>query len=528
MTPAERPDVPSGAQAAPAPAGPATTSAIRSGLPRIPGGDPWPPAGTIAAVAPAAAAAAAPVPERAEVPVSSTTTAPVRSATETAAVTPAATVVPTGEVVTEEVSVRQGLPRTPGGEAWPTAKTATVTRTVTETPAPSGTSAGSATDAPSAAQHGVGKVDEAAVAPATPAQAAGSAQIAATEATVAAAKEAPATAAAAAGAATVAASAATVKVAAEAKAAKAAKQKAPARQFRGKTVAQWGKLAGLWGGGAIVAAGIAVLAARGVTTLPGVPEFMAKYPGEYALPEFVEDGFAGWARWQHFFNFFLMALIVRSGLLVRQQTKPDAFYTPKKGGKKVSIYLWLHTSLDIFWVVNGVIFVVLLFTTGHWARIVPTSWEVIPNALSAGLQYATLEWPHEDGWHNFNSLQQIMYFTVVFIAAPLAIITGVRMSEWWPKDAEKLNRLYPAPVARKIHFPVMLFFVFFTIVHVFLVFATGFRKNLNHMFLGTPVESWGGFLWFAAAILVTAAGVWAARPLVLAPVAGAFGKVSER
>ncbi|WP_449282514.1 cytochrome b/b6 domain-containing protein [Leucobacter sp.] len=290
----------------------------------------------------------------------------------------------------------------------------------------------------------------------------------------------------------------------------------------------WVRLAVLFGGGAIVAAGVVVLAARGVTTLPAAPGFLERYPGEYELPGFVEEGFPAWARWSHYLNFFFVVLIVRTGLLVRYQQKPPAFYTPRRGGKKVSLYLWLHTSLDVLWLANGVVFVVLLFVTGHWARIVPTSWEVFPNAASALLQYLTLEWPVEDGWVNYNSLQQLMYFAVVFVAAPLAAISGVRMSEWWPKDAERLNRLYPAPVARAVHFPVMLFFVVFVIVHVFLVFATGALKNLNHMFAGTPEVSWVGFWWFAAGLAVAAAAVAAARPLVLAPIAGVTGKISNR
>ena len=284
----------------------------------------------------------------------------------------------------------------------------------------------------------------------------------------------------------------------------------------------------LWALALIALAGVIVLAARGVTTLPGVPEFLAKYQGEYALPAFVDDGFPAWARWTHYLNFFFMVLIVRSGMLVRKQQKPDAFYTPKRGGKKVSIWLWLHTSLDVLWLANGVIFVVLLFVTGHWARIVPTSWEVFPNAMSALLQYLTLEWPAENGWVNYNSLQQIMYFLVVFVAAPLAAISGIRMSEWWPKRSAKLDRLYPAPVARAIHFPTMLFFCVFVIIHVFLVFATGMRQNLNHMFAGTDEISWLGFWWFAAG-LVAVVGAWiAARPLLLAPVARLTGNVSQR
>lgn len=295
-----------------------------------------------------------------------------------------------------------------------------------------------------------------------------------------------------------------------------------------KTLTQWVKLGVLGAVGAVVAAGILVLAARGVTTLPGVPEWMERYPGEYDLPESSTPGFPWWARWSHFLNIFLMVLIIRSGLLVRTQQKPPAFYTPKRGGKKISINLWLHTSLDVIWVVNGVLFVIMLFVSGHWMRIIPTSWEVFPNALSAMLQYMTLDWPTENGWVNYNSLQQIMYFTIIFIAAPLAIVTGARMSEWWPKDAEKLNKVYPAPLARAVHFPTMLFFVLFIIVHVFLVFSTGALKNLNHMFAGTEAVNWTGFWLFALALFLTVAGWFAIRPLVLAPIASLFGKVSNR
>lgn len=407
----------------------------------------------------------------------------------------------TFDTVFEERTLRQGLPRVAGGDPWPPADTVTVQRAVTQyagtEPA---TPAAEPAPAPEPIAASVAAEPEHAPEPAPVASEPAPAR-APLPATVASAPAAPE---------------------------KPAKPKREPIMVGERTLGRFIGLVALWVVGAIVAAGIIVLAARGVTTLPGVPEFMQKYPGEYHLPDFVDPGFPWWARWSHFLNLFLMVLIIRSGLLVRQQQKPDAFYTPKKGGKKISIYLWLHTSLDVIWLANGVIFVVLLFVTGHWARIVPTSWEVFPNAISAGLQYLTLEWPVEDGWVNYNSLQQLMYFVVIFIAAPLAAITGVRMSEWWPKDAEKLNRFYPAPLARAIHFPTMLFFVLFIIVHVFLVFTTGALKNLNHMFHGTPEVSWVGFWWFVAAVLVTAAVTWAARPLVLAPIAGVFGKVSER
>ena len=476
---------------------------LRRGLPRVPGGEPWPPAGEVSVSAQALSGAPATVAtptataldvadvvEKAEVP----TATPTAAAPVTAPATPTA----------GTTSLRRGLPRVPGGEPWPPAGFA---------PAPA--------TAPAV---------EAAPELVAPAPAASVAEPVVERETVAeAAAPVTATAAASAPAVTAAPAPAVAAVVPEKKTPeKPVTPKPEARLYGSRTLAQWIKRVVLLAVGAVAAAGILVLAARGVTTLPGVPEFLERYPGEYHLPQAAESGFPWWAQWTHFLNIFLLALIIRSGYQVRTQQKPPAFWTPKGGGKKISINLWLHQSLDILWLANGVIFVVLLFASGRWMRIVPTSWDVFPNALSALLQYMTLDWPVENGWVNYNSLQQLMYFLVVFIAAPLAAITGVRMSEFWPKDAKTLNRIYPVEVARALHFPTMLFFVMFILIHVFLVFATGALRNLNHMFGGTDVVNWAGFWLFAAAIAITAAGWYAARPLVLAPIAKLFGQVSSR
>ena len=259
-------------------------------------------------------------------------------------------------------------------------------------------------------------------------------------------------------------------------------------------------------------------------------EFLATYPGETELPEGAPVGLPAWLGWQHFFNVFLIVLIIRSGLQVRTEKRPSAFWTPKwaKNGRgKISLNLWFHQSLDVLWLVNGVIFVVLLFATGQWMRVVPTSWDYIPNAVSAALQYVSLDWPLENGWVNYNSLQVLAYFVTIFIAAPLAAITGVRMSGLWPKNAKTLNRIYPVEWARAVHFPVMLYFVAFIAVHVALVFLTGALRNLNHMYAAQDVESWLGFWIFVASLVVIAVAWVAARPMVLAPIAGLFGKVGR-
>lgn len=87
-----------------------------------------------------------------------------------------------------------------------------------------------------------------------------------------------------------------------------------------------------------------------------------------------------------------------------------------------------HLSVDAVWLLNGVVFHVLLFATGRWQRLVPTGWTVFPDALSTLVQYLSLNWPADHAWVAYNGLQLIAYFITVFIAAPLALITGLGMS----------------------------------------------------------------------------------------------------
>ena len=169
----------------------------------------------------------------------------------------------------------------------------------------------------------------------------------------------------------------------------------------------------------------------------------------------------------------------------------------------------------------------LLAVTGHWVRIVPTSWDIFPNMVSAAIQYASLNWPLENGWVHYNALQLVAYFLTVYVAAPLAVLSGLRMSTWWPAKTGTLNRAYPIEAARALHFPVMLYFVAFTVVHVFLVFFTGALRNLNHMYTSRDVVDWWGLGIFAVSILVIAAAWYLTKPVFTAPLAARMGTVTK-
>jgi hypothetical protein len=86
----------------------------------------------------------------------------------------------------------------------------------------------------------------------------------------------------------------------------------------------------------------------------------------------------------------------------------------------IGLARWWHLGTDTLWLLNGLVYYVLLFATPRWHRLVPTSWDVFPNALSVLIQYLSLNWPAETGWVAYNSLQQMAYFITVFVAAPRA------------------------------------------------------------------------------------------------------------
>ncbi|WP_168160167.1 cytochrome b/b6 domain-containing protein [Corynebacterium sp. HMSC29G08] len=405
---------------------------------------------------------------------------------EDAAPVSAAPVEVAAGVATMNVALRRGLPRVAGGPAWPEAESAQVP----------------------VREYAAKPVTETATAPVTETVTGPVAESAAEPASQTQPAPTPATAA------------------------KPAAAKPAAANPAALKKLGWLK----WLVGVAVLGVVAVVAARMVLGTGWGQGFVDKHPGTQPLPDDAPIGFPAWLNWAHFFNMFLMVLIVRTGLQVRNERKPEGYWAPRWApSKKISLTLWLHQALDLLWVVNGLVFYILLFATGHWVRIVPTSWDVFPNAVSAGLQYLSLDWPLENGWVHYNALQELAYFTTVFIAAPLAILSGLRMSSFWSEKWTHASKVLTAPLARKIHFPVMIYFLVFIVVHLGLVLATGFRRNMAGMFAArgdvdpsTYATDWTGVWVFLGAVVVIALAWFLAKPRFVAPVAGATGKVSSR
>jgi hypothetical protein len=114
------------------------------------------------------------------------------------------------------------------------------------------------------------------------------------------------------------------------------------------------------------------------------------------------------------------------------------------------------------------------------------------------IQYLSLDWPTEAGWVAYNGLQLIAYFITVFVAAPLALITGLGMSPALSTRFKRISKVLSIQTARSLHFLVLVWFLVFIVSHVALVFTTGLLRNLNYLYGGRNEDSWVGFWVFAA------------------------------
>jgi DMSO/TMAO reductase YedYZ molybdopterin-dependent catalytic subunit/thiosulfate reductase cytochrome b subunit len=286
----------------------------------------------------------------------------------------------------------------------------------------------------------------------------------------------------------------------------------------------------------------------GTVGLPPVSSTPALLP-EMAVRPY---GFPAWLRVTHYVNFLFLVLLIRSGLqiladhprlywnvhctpgtewlrLTPVEVPKDRVWTAKDDSRYLSPWIGLpgyrhtvgmarhwHFLSVLFWVGNGMLFVILLAGTGQWQRLAPTSWRILPDAWAVFVHYATFHLPPEpDGFYHYNALQQLTYFGVVFVLAPLAMLTGPSMSPaftarflWYPKLPG--NR----QIGRSLHFLVMGAFVVFTVAHVTMVALTGFVRNMNHIVLGTddanPMGLYLGLAAIGVVVLLNVLANWAA------------------
>lgn len=223
----------------------------------------------------------------------------------------------------------------------------------------------------------------------------------------------------------------------------------------------------------------------------------------------LEVEFPAWIRLTHFVNIIFLSFLIRSGMEIlathpklyfNDHAKPGsewARFTKKKmpkdrlftaldeeedyastismpGHINLGLGRAWHFISGIGWILCGVIYVALLFLTGEWQRLVPTSWSIFPTALDNIVTYLNLQAPETLAGQPYNALQKLTYFAVVFLLAPLQILTAGAQSpavegrfQWYVKMFGGRQG------ARSLHFIGLAAFVAFTIGHVALVVIEG-------------------------------------------------------
>ncbi len=274
----------------------------------------------------------------------------------------------------------------------------------------------------------------------------------------------------------------------------------------------------------------------GLAGLPEIARVPQVQPDNFAGPH----GFPLWVRYCHFFNFLFVTMLIRSGLSILMdhprlyfndnctpgsewirftpiRVPRNRVWTAKDDSRYISplvatpgyrhtvgiARVWHFINVHGF-ILTGIIFAILLFTTEQWKRIVPTSPQVAGQAWAVWVHYATLHMPAEpNGFYGYNALQQIAYFSVVFVFGPLAILTGLAMSPAVVNTFPRYARMFGGrQSARSIHFLNMLGFLAFLVVHVTLVVMTGFVRNMNHIVMGTDDHRYSGAIWGGVGIAI--------------------------
>lgn len=270
--------------------------------------------------------------------------------------------------------------------------------------------------------------------------------------------------------------------------------------------------------------------------------------------EIAENGFSHWLTFTHFFNFLFLTLLVRSGIQILSNhprlywndhctpgsewikftkkkvpldpnytSSDDAVHAPSwmalPGGKQsLGLGRYWHFLCATLWMINGFIYVALLFFTDSWHRLIPTSWDIFPKALETIMSFLSLHVPPTVEFHPYNPLQQLTYFFIVFICAPLSILTGIAMSPAFAARFPWYIKIFGGrQKTRSIHFLLMITYLGFLVVHVTLVALTGFAKNMVHIVLGKNEGNETLAVWLAAlgigtvVILHIAATVWSGK-----------------
>lgn len=138
-------------------------------------------------------------------------------------------------------------------------------------------------------------------------------------------------------------------------------------------------------------------------------------------------------------------------------------------------------------VIPGVVYLLRGLAGGHFrAHLWPGAGDLAPRVVWRHVvDHLRLRIPLATGGPRYNVLQKLAYTSVVFVAAPVMVLTGLAMSPAIGAAWPRLPGLFGGyQSARTIHFFVFAWLVLFVLVHLVMVVASGFRRQMRAMTVG--------------------------------------------
>src|SRR5262249_34273185 len=147
-----------------------------------------------------------------------------------------------------------------------------------------------------------------------------------------------------------------------------------------------------------------------------------------------------------------------------------------------------HFFSVLGWLLAGIHYVLVLFTSEQWRRLVPTSWEIFPCAVRTMIEYLKFGAPEPHPPYTyieglpFNALQQLAYFGLIFFLVPFQILTGQAQSPSILARFPWYGRLFGNwQAARSLHFIGLVLIGLFLVIHLIMVFWHNFAKEMDKM-----------------------------------------------
>jgi len=228
----------------------------------------------------------------------------------------------------------------------------------------------------------------------------------------------------------------------------------------------------------IGAASVLILAVTGVVMLMAHPRLYWGEAGNDLTPALLElpisrnHQHGGWDAPRPFF--------ARAGSPVSASRTFDIFNQNGWGRSLHFLAGWGLFATGALYLIGGVF-------GGHFrSRVWPGARELRPGVVGRHvLDHLRLRMPSATGGPRYNVLQKIAYSLVIFVAAPLMVLTGLAMSPAIGAAFNWLPRLFGGhQSARTIHFVAFVLLVLFVLVHVAMVWASGFRRQMRAMTVG--------------------------------------------